>query len=163
MGFESNAKRKAEEELPCPWLRQYRLDSPSCLSPTPQEVALPTSSSINNIIRQHPRVRLYVTPLHWQMRHLELLGCQFVPEKARRRQNGVKSAPERRCRYSNAKETRSCSEIVSPRHQQQSDAATSSTEPAIRAADHLLHSHWNKFKTLAVHDLLNDYEIRRIG
>jgi hypothetical protein len=36
--------------------------------------------SINDILRSHPRERLYVVPLQWTERHLELLGCAFVPQ-----------------------------------------------------------------------------------
>ncbi|KAI9163631.1 N-terminal fungal transcription regulatory domain-containing protein [Paramyrothecium foliicola] len=34
--------------------------------------------SINEIIRRHPRERLYVRPLHWTSKHLHHLGCAFV-------------------------------------------------------------------------------------
>jgi len=38
----------------------------------------PQSSSLNDLLRQHCRDRLYVQPLHWTAQHLQLLGCRFV-------------------------------------------------------------------------------------
>lgn len=35
-------------------------------------------SSINGILRQHARQRLYVRPLYWTAEHLHLLGCVFI-------------------------------------------------------------------------------------
>ncbi|EHK26801.1 uncharacterized protein TRIVIDRAFT_62604 [Trichoderma virens Gv29-8] len=40
-------------------------------------IRTPEPSSINGILRQHCRKRLYVTPLHWKLEHLDLLGCRF--------------------------------------------------------------------------------------
>lgn len=40
----------------------------------------PEPSSINDIIRQHSRSRLYVKPLHWTSHHLDLLQCRFKSE-----------------------------------------------------------------------------------
>ncbi|UKZ82972.1 hypothetical protein TrVFT333_010773 [Trichoderma virens FT-333] len=47
--------------------------SPFCLA----SIRTPEPSSINGILRQHCRKRLYVTPLHWKLEHLDLLGCRF--------------------------------------------------------------------------------------
>jgi len=44
----------------------------------PQAYQPPQSSSLNDLIRQHCRDRLYVQPLHWTAQHLQLLGCRFV-------------------------------------------------------------------------------------
>jgi hypothetical protein len=38
-------------------------------------------SSINGILRQHARQRLYVRPLHWTAEHLRLLGCVFISDR----------------------------------------------------------------------------------
>ena len=38
-------------------------------------------SSINGILRQHARQRLYVRPLHWTAEHLRLLGCVFTTDR----------------------------------------------------------------------------------
>jgi hypothetical protein len=43
--------------------------------------AVAEGQSINDILRSHPRERLYVVPLQWTERHLELLGCAFVPQR----------------------------------------------------------------------------------
>jgi len=44
----------------------------------PQASQSPQSSSLNDLLRQHCRDRLYVQPLHWTAQHLQLLGCRFV-------------------------------------------------------------------------------------
>ncbi|KAI1157805.1 hypothetical protein F5B18DRAFT_139175 [Nemania serpens] len=63
----------------------------------------PEPSSINSIIREHNRSRLYVRPLHWTSQHLQLLGCRFVLKKATRRQS------ERPCPEKDAGQTgRAC-------------------------------------------------------
>jgi hypothetical protein len=36
--------------------------------------------SINQILREHPRERLFVWTICWTARHLELLGCTFVDD-----------------------------------------------------------------------------------
>jgi hypothetical protein len=38
----------------------------------------PQSFSLNDLLRQHCRDRLYVQPLHWTAQHLQLLECRFV-------------------------------------------------------------------------------------
>jgi hypothetical protein len=38
----------------------------------------PQPFSLNDLLRQHCRDRLYVQPLHWTAQHLQLLECQFV-------------------------------------------------------------------------------------
>ena len=38
----------------------------------------PQSSSLNDLLRQHCRDRLFVQPLHWTAKHLQVLGCRFV-------------------------------------------------------------------------------------
>lgn len=35
------------------------------------------SAAVEKILRQHPRERLFVQPLEWTSRHLELLGITF--------------------------------------------------------------------------------------
>src|ERR1700722_10911123 len=44
----------------------------------PQASQPPQSFSLNGLLRQHCRDRLYVQPLHWTAQHLQLLGCRFV-------------------------------------------------------------------------------------
>ncbi|KAK1991694.1 hypothetical protein LX36DRAFT_753436 [Colletotrichum falcatum] len=34
--------------------------------------------SVRSLIRLHPRERLFVTPLHWTPRHVDLLSCTFI-------------------------------------------------------------------------------------
>ncbi|KAI2626747.1 hypothetical protein GGR54DRAFT_637309 [Hypoxylon sp. NC1633] len=38
----------------------------------------PNTTSINQLLRRHCRERLFMPPLHWTDRQLDLLGCQFV-------------------------------------------------------------------------------------
>jgi hypothetical protein len=44
----------------------------------PQAFQRAESFSLNDILHQHCRDRLYVQPLHWTAQHLQLLGCRFV-------------------------------------------------------------------------------------
>lgn len=69
----STPKRKAEALLPSPPCQ--RLSRPPSITPPPEPL------SINDIIRQHCRTRLYVPPWCWTDSHLHLLGCEFVPEE----------------------------------------------------------------------------------
>ncbi|KAK3363711.1 hypothetical protein B0T25DRAFT_470005 [Lasiosphaeria hispida] len=54
------------------------------LPPGPAITRSPEPSSINDIMRSHSRDRLYVPPIQWMTRHLDLLGCQFVPDETPR-------------------------------------------------------------------------------
>ena len=38
----------------------------------------PQPLSLNDLLRQHCRDRLYIQPLHWTAKHLQLLKCYFV-------------------------------------------------------------------------------------
>ncbi|KAF5018789.1 hypothetical protein F66182_9207 [Fusarium sp. NRRL 66182] len=64
------------------------------LSP-PRSVRAPEPSSINSIIREHSRSRLYVSPLHWISQHLQLLDCQFVLKKTAKQKHEESSQEER--------------------------------------------------------------------
>jgi hypothetical protein len=44
----------------------------------PQASQPPQPFSLNDLLRQHCRDRLYVQPLHWTAQHLQLLGCRFI-------------------------------------------------------------------------------------
>jgi len=44
----------------------------------PQASQPPQPLSLNDLLRQHCHDRLYVKPLHWTARHLQLLKCRFV-------------------------------------------------------------------------------------
>lgn len=48
---------------------------PFTCSSTRGTSVMPTS--VDEIIRRHPRERLFVQPLEWTARHLELLQCSF--------------------------------------------------------------------------------------
>jgi hypothetical protein len=43
----------------------------------PQASQPPQSFSLNDLLRQHCRDRLYIQPLHWTAQHLQLLECRF--------------------------------------------------------------------------------------
>ena len=45
----------------------------------PQASQLPQPLSLNDLLRQHCRDRLYVPPLRWTAQHVQLLKCRFVP------------------------------------------------------------------------------------
>ena len=42
---------------------------------------MPQSITIPKIIRHNPREALFVQPLEWTARHLEVLGCSFKEEE----------------------------------------------------------------------------------
>ena len=45
----------------------------------PRSASSPEPSSVNAVLREHHRTRLYVRPLHWTQTHMQLLGCRFTP------------------------------------------------------------------------------------
>lgn len=51
--------------------------------PSPGQSPQPRAS-INTLLRQRPNERLYVKPLLWTARHLEILGCRFLSGDGRR-------------------------------------------------------------------------------
>jgi hypothetical protein len=79
----SQSRAVSEPQLPSP------IASLKCVAALP-----PKPGSINDILRQHCRARLYVRPIAWTHDQLRLLGCQFAAEKLRprRREGGAGSA-----------------------------------------------------------------------
>lgn len=77
----SSLKRKAESDH---HVRSSQIDStrpPRLTSPTASlnvTNSPPEPNSINAIIREHCRRRLYVRPLLWTLEQLILLGCEFI-------------------------------------------------------------------------------------
>ncbi|KAF5000395.1 hypothetical protein FDECE_11215 [Fusarium decemcellulare] len=148
---------------PQPQQRRRRLVSPTPESSAPswlnfsptRPIRPPEPSSINNIIREHSRSRLYVSPLHWTSQHLQLLDCQFVLEKAV--QQNERSGPEQRRRPGNANHGCCAGGKGTAGQHQYGETPNLPTEAAIRAAaDHLLNARTSAFKTLAIQDLLED-------
>ena len=62
-----------EQSLPSP--KRLKRSSRKELGP-----CKPDPLSLNGILRQHSRARLYVMPLHWTSTHLQLLRCRFTPK-----------------------------------------------------------------------------------
>ena len=157
VALDSRLEGKAEDDPPCTRLQhQHHCQIPSVgdsmASPAPA-AATPIQQheapSINSIIRQHNRVRLYVPPLKWNMQHLELLGCRFVSEKPRKKRRV--SASEQKTRSGSA-----------TRRQHHGEGTALSNEAAVRmASGHLIHARTNSFKTLAIRELLEDYGTNR--
>lgn len=158
VALDSRLEGMAEDDPPCPRLQhqhhhcQVSSAGDSMASPTPAAtppVQQHEAPSINSIIRQHNRVRLYVPPLKWNMQHLELLGCRFVPGKPRKKRRI--SASERGTRSGSA-----------TRRQQRGEGTALSNAAAVRmASGHLIHARTNSFKTLAIRELLEDYGTNR--
>ncbi|UKZ61470.1 uncharacterized protein TrAtP1_002736 [Trichoderma atroviride] len=67
-------KRKAQTDARGSQKRPRHASWPASLAPEPL--------SINGLLRQHSRHRLFVTPLQWKPLQLELLGCRFTIGKA---------------------------------------------------------------------------------
>lgn len=86
----STAKRKRYAPAECRGLPRKRSRSSSTYSPSPPAspaspalpgLNLPEPASINAILRDHCRTRLFVQPILWTSQHLRLLDCQFVSIK----------------------------------------------------------------------------------
>lgn len=90
-----------------------RLESSTSLSP---EV------SLNSLLRENNRERLYIDPLRWTSRHLQLLECRFVWQKRGEKPNlkpsqilattDINVAWHRRAMYRAEKKLRSSSEEI---------------------------------------------------
>ncbi|KAJ5544683.1 hypothetical protein N7461_006987 [Penicillium sp. DV-2018c] len=80
------SKRESPSVLLGPPARRHRpigVESPSADSPqtTARDPPAPTSISIQSILRQNCRMRLYVQPIAWTSTHLRLLELRFLPVK----------------------------------------------------------------------------------
>ncbi|KAK3938170.1 hypothetical protein QBC46DRAFT_356047 [Diplogelasinospora grovesii] len=108
---------------------------------------LPSSPilSINAIIREHCRSRLYVPPILWSSSHPRLLGCSFVAKKIRLK---AKSRQEGR-KEGNVKDT------AEERKQQNSET--------LRAATQLYECLSLEVKKLAVRELLAACDIHPLN
>ncbi|KAK3358785.1 hypothetical protein B0T25DRAFT_531157 [Lasiosphaeria hispida] len=80
-----NVEGSVNGELDSSQSRRGRITSNYTTAPSPVSLSQsPEPSSINNILRNHSRDRLYIPPLQWTAQHLDLLGCRFVRNKAPR-------------------------------------------------------------------------------
>jgi hypothetical protein len=179
----SSSKRKAQAFLPSPPRRRHcRSPSPfsspslSTLSPTITKTPSPTWSrlsspatilrppvpeplSINSVIRQYCRSRLYVPPLHWTSDHLQLLDCRFALKRAQRK---GRSKPRRRPATSRDDQSRLTDNVTHSQRQYQAAKLTVS-QTAIHAANLLLYqAHNTVIKHLAVQELLSVYNVRHL-
>lgn len=77
----NSLKRKAELDTRGSQKRTRHASSQAASSDL-ASLTSPEPLSINGILRQHSRNRLFVTPLHWKSLQLELLGCRFASRKA---------------------------------------------------------------------------------
>lgn len=119
-------------------------------------VRAPEPGSINSIMREHSRTRLYVRPFLWTSQHLQLLECQFVFEKAP--QQTETSGPEQGLSSDSANKD-CCPKGEATGGQQYGEAANFPTEAAIRkAVNHLRRTATFEFKIMAIQYLLEDLE-----
>jgi len=107
---------------------------PPLASPAPAGAQIPEPSSINGILRENNRDRLFVCPLQWTSQHLLLLRCQF--RKTARWKSKSKNAGSRA---------------------QDDDDALS--EPITCVVDNLLHAYSSEIKTSSIRHLLQIHEI----
>lgn len=174
----SGSKRKAQSFLLSPPPRRSRSPSPSAstlaptITKTPSSVwsqpsspatilrpSVPEPLSINSIIRQYCRSRLYVPPLHWTSNHLQLLDCRFALKKTRRK---GRSKSRRRPATSRDDQSRLTDNVTHSERQHQAAKLTTS-QTAIHAANLLLYqAHNTVVKHWAVEDLLSVYNIRHL-
>ncbi|KAI1302253.1 hypothetical protein F5Y03DRAFT_407931 [Xylaria venustula] len=124
----SRSKRTAEDAVPCPPPKICCTATPnspvrSPRSTSPAAIRPPEPLSINSTLQS--RERIYIHPLRWVSQHLQLLECQFVRQKARRK--------------SMTRNAGSRAQDEPTRGQQQRQTVELSTEAIIRAADDLLH------------------------
>src|SRR5271155_2413016 len=173
----SGSKRKAQTFLSSPSPRHSRSSSPSAstlaptITKTPSSVwsqpsspvtilrpPVPEPLSINSIIRQYSRSRLYVPPLHWTSDHLQFLNCRFALKRARRKE---RSKPRRRP-TSRDDQSRLTDNVTHSQRQRQAAKLTTS-QTAIHAANLLLYqAHNTVVKHWAVQELLSVYNVRHL-
>jgi hypothetical protein len=76
---------------------------------------VPEASSINGILRQHARERLYVQPLHWTAQQLRLLKCVFIRQRhAACRTTGTQTTVDERKAQSVAKVAEDLKSLCTP-------------------------------------------------
>ena len=119
-------------------------------------VQAPEPSSINGIIREHSRERLYVTPLQWSEKHLQLLDCQFARKAISRKRDSLEQPS------SHVKQTRDPESREQPGRHHRKPTAALSTEQAIRLA-YRLSLRWRDARTSAVRDLLGSCGMSLVG
>jgi hypothetical protein len=174
----SGSKRKAQTFLPSPPPRRSRSSSPSASTLTPTITKTPSSIwsqplspatilrppvpeplSINSIIRQYCRSRLYVPPLHWTSDHLQLLDCRFALKRARRK---GRSKPRQRPATSRDDQSRLTDNVTHSQRQHQAAKLTTS-QTAVYAANLLLYeAHNTVVKHCAVEELLSVYNVHHL-
>ncbi|KAK0753878.1 hypothetical protein B0T18DRAFT_385850 [Schizothecium vesticola] len=77
----------------------------------------PEPFSINHMIRQHPRTRLFVAPIKWTSEQPRLLGCQFVlkpPKKIPRSGNAGQHTKHEHTEHETRHSRRGPTEAASP-------------------------------------------------
>jgi len=79
--------RKTRSSLQSPplELRYSSTHDPSARSQLKPALQSPEPSSINGILQENRGEGLYVHPLHWVSKHLQLLNCHFVHKNSRRK------------------------------------------------------------------------------
>ncbi|KAK1749576.1 hypothetical protein QBC47DRAFT_395580 [Echria macrotheca] len=87
-----------------PARHDHHLSTPNFCSPSrsvfPVDARTSEPSSINCILRENNRVRLFVYPLQWTSKHLLLLGCKFLRKTVRgesRTRNTGGHTPDNAC------------------------------------------------------------------
>jgi len=145
-------KRKANDALPGPQLSRRRcssaLTSESSTISSSATIQSPEPLSINYLIREQSRSRLYVSPLRWTSQHLQLLDCRFLPEEPE---------PKRRPSSSNADKDYRAREKAIHCQGQNNERVHLPTMFAIHTvASHLFGANMITFKTSAIRDFLED-------
>lgn len=120
-------------------------------SPTPIRIRRPERASLNAIIRENNRERLFVQPLHWRSRHLQLLDCRFVLVEA----DGDAKAETTESRAS--PETCAADKAM---FRQQHQSAKTSAEAIVHAAKCLALTCIAQTRTSLVRDLLLAHDMQ---
>lgn len=150
-------KRKAETDPPSPPAQRrcpvrFKTPSAPCAQPTGRGPAEPTS--IQNILQENCRSRLYVPPIAWTSDHLRFLECRFLFGKAKGGQRPP-HAPSRGRFHCDSNGLDADNFAIRSQEKWRYDSA-------ILAARQLRQRSTLSVKKSAVQDILNFCDIRRL-
>ncbi|KAL2753230.1 hypothetical protein ACRALDRAFT_1065430 [Sodiomyces alcalophilus JCM 7366] len=111
-------------------------------SVSPNSVESPEPLSINAVLREHHRTRLYVSPLKWTADHLQLLGCHFTSRPLASESSTGSDVPD--------------ASIEGTEGQLMAAGVSNiSQDTVVEAATHILSTRSNEIKTLYVQAILD--------
>ncbi|KAJ5737759.1 uncharacterized protein N7483_002884 [Penicillium malachiteum] len=88
------SKRKAGNDMASPPVRRLRLSAPESADQPPTARKIAQLDSIQAILKENYRIRLYVHPIAWTEKQLQLLGFHFDQMLSKRNQKPVPPEPQ---------------------------------------------------------------------